>query len=100
MHIDHGAVQARFLGSKSQEVAFQRIAGGGEGRLVAYLVADDVAVTALRNHLGETLPDYMVPSAFVWLDAIPLTTSGKVIRRGFREKAAREAGAVTGDGVA
>ncbi|PNE40628.1 amino acid adenylation domain-containing protein [Streptomyces noursei] len=51
-------------------------------RLVAYLVsgADEEMPTAeeLSRQLAETLPDYMVPSAFVVLDALPLTLNGKV----------------------
>ncbi|MFL5541692.1 MAG: amino acid adenylation domain-containing protein, partial [Longimicrobiaceae bacterium] len=57
----------------------------GDARLVAYLVlAEGAAVpqaAELRAHLRERLPDYMVPGAFVPLDALPLTGTGKVDRR-------------------
>jgi hypothetical protein len=56
----------------------------GEHRLVAYLVqqADQkISVNELRIHLQQSLPDYMIPSAFVVLDTLPLTASGKVDRR-------------------
>ncbi|MCU0680703.1 MAG: amino acid adenylation domain-containing protein [Polyangiaceae bacterium] len=59
---------------------------GGEGkRLVAYVVpregtADDGFTSSLRRRLREALPEYMVPSAFVPLAALPLTPTGKVDR--------------------
>ncbi|NJC74321.1 non-ribosomal peptide synthetase, partial [Planosporangium thailandense] len=56
----------------------------GHQRLVAYLVpagGEAPSPAALRGALKETLPDYMVPTAFVVLAALPKTTSGKVDRR-------------------
>ena len=56
----------------------------GVKRLAAYLVAQGAALPSqseLREYLKVKLPDYMVPSAFVWLAAIPLTANGKVDRR-------------------
>lgn len=56
----------------------------GEKHLVAYVVpgpGQAPAVSELRGFLKKKLPDYMVPSAFVFLDALPLTPSGKVDRR-------------------
>jgi amino acid adenylation domain-containing protein len=56
----------------------------GDQRLVAYLVGTSGAGAAsatLKTWLGERLPPYMVPSAFVTLDAFPLTPNGKVDRR-------------------
>jgi len=55
----------------------------GEQRLVAYLVPvrqTAVTASALRVSLSEKLPDYMIPSSFVVLDAMPLTPTGKVDR--------------------
>lgn len=54
----------------------------GEKRLCAYVVsAQSVPPTeALRSHLREKLPDYMVPAAFVFLDRFPITNNGKLDR--------------------
>jgi amino acid adenylation domain-containing protein len=55
---------------------------GEEARLVAYVVAPDAPVVAeLPAFLGETLPEYMIPSRWVPIDVIPLTPSGKIDRR-------------------
>jgi acyl-coenzyme A synthetase/AMP-(fatty) acid ligase/acyl carrier protein len=55
----------------------------GDVRLVAYYVATaklPVPPSALRRHLAATLPDFMIPAAFVALDAIPQTPTGKADR--------------------
>jgi amino acid adenylation domain-containing protein len=55
-----------------------------EKRLVAYIIPDQKQaprISELRSFLNKKLPDYMVPSAFVTLDALPLTPNGKVDRR-------------------
>ncbi|WP_328320187.1 non-ribosomal peptide synthetase [Streptomyces sp. NBC_00388] len=57
---------------------------GGDRRLVAYVVPAPGArldVSALARRAGRALPAYMVPSAFVPLDALPLNPNGKVDRR-------------------
>ena len=56
----------------------------GEQHLVAYIVpAPGMAptVSELRRALAQTLPDYMIPSAFVFLQAFPLLPNGKIDRR-------------------
>ncbi|HEX3643352.1 MAG TPA: amino acid adenylation domain-containing protein, partial [Ktedonobacteraceae bacterium] len=56
----------------------------GDKRLVAYVVEEGskaLAVADLRRHLQEKLPDYMGPAFFVLLEALPLTSNGKVDRR-------------------
>jgi amino acid adenylation domain-containing protein/non-ribosomal peptide synthase protein (TIGR01720 family) len=66
-----------------RESAVQALGETSEKRLVAYIVpaGQPPASEALRAFLKEKLPDYMIPSAFLTLEALPLTPSGKVNRR-------------------
>jgi amino acid adenylation domain-containing protein len=60
-----------------------RTDGGAEPRLVGYVVAAKDAQTGvedLRAHLSQKMPEYMVPSAFIFMDAFPLTVNGKLDR--------------------
>jgi amino acid adenylation domain-containing protein len=62
-------------------IAYEHIPG--DKRLVAYVVLNQhttATISELRRFLKEKLPEYMVPSVFVLLEALPLTPSGKVNR--------------------
>jgi amino acid adenylation domain-containing protein len=71
--------------------------GGAGRRLVGFLVARPGAEAPggaeLRAFLRERLPEYMVPAAFAWLDALPRTGSGKLDRRALPEVGAGADGA-------
>ena len=67
-----------------ETVVMAREDAPGERLLVAYVVAKQPAappISELRSFLQEKVPDYMVPSVFVFLDSLPLTPNGKVDRR-------------------
>ncbi|MCW5848752.1 MAG: non-ribosomal peptide synthetase [Anaerolineae bacterium] len=67
----------------SEAAVFAQPGPADEKRIVAYVVLTDKAypLDHLRRSLAEVLPPHMLPSAFVTLDAIPLTANGKVDRR-------------------
>jgi acyl-CoA synthetase (AMP-forming)/AMP-acid ligase II len=69
--------------------------GGLQKRIVAYYVANDgdLSTSQLRTYLDGQLPDYMVPSYFVQLEAMPLTINGKVDRRVLPDPRLRTRGA-------
>ena len=85
--IEPGEVEAalRAHPAVGEAVVAARADGNGGVRLVAYHLAAGGAghgeASALRAWLRERLPDYMVPSAFVALESLPLTPSGKTDRR-------------------
>ncbi|UED85078.1 non-ribosomal peptide synthetase [Streptomyces profundus] len=73
------------LDGVGQATALVREDNPGHQRLVAYLVPEDPATPPttedLRRELATALPDYMVPTAFIHLDELPLTTNGKIDQR-------------------
>jgi amino acid adenylation domain-containing protein len=84
--IELGEIEAALAAEKGvrQAVVVARDGAAGSKRLVAYLVASGSAAPStseLRRGLARTLPDYMIPSAFVTLPALPLTPNGKVDRK-------------------
>ena len=68
-----------------QSVSIAREDVAGDKRLVSYIVAaeavEPIDIAELRRHLKQQVPDYMIPSAFVVLDALPLMPNGKIDRR-------------------
>ncbi|MEU5261652.1 non-ribosomal peptide synthase/polyketide synthase [Amycolatopsis sp. NPDC021455] len=84
--VEPGEVEAAL--TRLPEVAGAVVVAGrsaeGHARLVAYVVSA-ADPTWLRTALKETLPDYLVPSVFVPIEAIPLTPQGKVDRRALPE---------------
>ena len=82
--IETGEVESALAGHPGVRETVVEVRGEGrDRRLVAYVAADPGAsadAAELRRHLGARLPDYMVPSAFVFLEALPMTPNGKVDR--------------------
>ncbi len=82
--IELGEIEARLMEQPQirEAVVVARADGADDKRLVAYYAGDtDLGAEALRGHLAAVMPDYMVPSAYVRLDALPLTPSGKLDRK-------------------
>jgi amino acid adenylation domain-containing protein len=83
--IELGEIETVLGSHPAVEAAVVRVQKGQQGgdRLVAWIVprnpADGASLAPqLRGHLGERVPDYMVPSVFVTIDALPLTGNGKI----------------------
>ena len=85
--IEPGEIEAVLLAQDSvQDAVVIDIDGPSGKQLVAYLVASDPARDThtlreeLKSLLKQGLPEYMVPSHFIWLAQLPLTPNGKIGR--------------------
>ena len=83
--IEPGEVESRLIQHPaiSRAVVIAREDTPGDKRLVAYVVTNsrgptELLATTFRNYLSASLPDFMLPSAFVCLEAIPLNSNGKL----------------------
>jgi amino acid adenylation domain-containing protein len=81
--IEPGEIESalRQYGGVSEAVVVTREDAPGEKRLIGYLVTQPdwhLSVSELRNHLKAKLPEYMIPAAFVRVEALPLTANGKL----------------------
>ncbi|MFF5860169.1 amino acid adenylation domain-containing protein [Streptomyces sp. NPDC012751] len=65
--------------------------GGGNKHLIAFHTGRRHEPEVLREALAAALPAYMVPSAFHWLDGLPLTANGKIDRKELTARAERAA---------
>ncbi|WP_186127458.1 non-ribosomal peptide synthetase [Burkholderia gladioli] len=90
--VEPGEIEAQLATHEAvrEAIVIARQDPAGNARLLAYVSLQDAAPCAelvrdLREHLAARLPEYMVPAAFVVLDALPLTPNGKVDRRALPE---------------
>ena len=83
--IELGEIEAQLL---AQPEVREAVVVAGGARLVAYVsaqAAQAIDTARLRERLGRALPDYMVPSLFMVLEALPLNPNGKVDRKALPE---------------
>ncbi|MDI9359054.1 MAG: thioesterase domain-containing protein, partial [Phycisphaerales bacterium] len=84
--IELGEIENKILEYKNKEAINQATVLVNEKNdnkyLVGYVVAkEEIDIEDLRNYLSRVLPEYMVPTAFVQLDKLPLTVNGKLDRK-------------------
>ncbi|HEV2638607.1 MAG TPA: amino acid adenylation domain-containing protein [Actinocrinis sp.] len=96
--VDLGEIERRVLQAPGVEAAAVVVPEGAKDRLCAYVVlAGAGSADAVRAHLAEDLPDFMVPSDLVDLPELPLTTNGKIDRVALRRRGAPARAAAAAD---
>ncbi|MCK4258972.1 MAG: amino acid adenylation domain-containing protein, partial [Halanaerobiales bacterium] len=86
--IELGEIESRLLkhDSLKEVVIIDREDENGNKYLAAYLVVDaEITITDVRKYLSKELPEYMIPSHFIILDKMPLTSNGKINRKALPE---------------
>lgn len=89
--VELGEIEAVLLQNPGirEAALIAKTVSSGEQHLIAYLVADRThpqpAIDTIRHFLKEKLPDYMIPTAFLWLPSLPLTPNGKLDRTALPE---------------
>jgi amino acid adenylation domain-containing protein len=83
--VEPGEIESHLIkhAAVAEALVVGRELASGERQLVAYIVpasATELTVAQLRDFLRQQLPDYMIPSHFILLDSLPLTSTGKVDR--------------------
>ncbi|MEU9054363.1 amino acid adenylation domain-containing protein [Streptomyces sp. NPDC048384] len=101
--IEIGEVESAMLRAPGvRDGAVVAVEGAGQGgRLVAFYSGDGPLEDAdLRDRLGRSLPEYMVPSEFHWQENLPVTANGKVDKKGLTALAAQVSAVVPDAGSA
>lgn len=94
--IELGEIEVRLAENEAvrEAVVVAHTHSPGDIRLIAYVIAakdQSIDTNALQNNLRQSLPDYMVPSQYVNIDAFPLTPNKKIDRKALLSRADRPA---------
>lgn len=81
VRIELGEIEAKLIEHTAVHEVVVIAIGELNDRIVAYVVADDIMPIELREYLSIHLPDFMIPTYFVKLSALPITSTGKLDRR-------------------
>jgi len=87
--IELGEIENKLLSHEAvkETVVIARDDNSGNKYLCAYVVGQEVlTVSELRSFISQELPEYMIPSYFIQLDKLPLTSNGKVDRKALPER--------------